>query len=319
MVREEQPRSLCDAAAPGSLRWAHQTWQTRRDGRKMQGRNTLGCLWVKMLLHQQGLGPSSMTRTHSCQSVTGNFQKGHLSASGRFSWGQEPVLSLLERRVWALGSEKPLTAMTARPHELLLGLVLLLPALPMPSNAGMDPSASLPARTRRSWLSPRAVLLMEFDRERVKRAIVQPKNLRQLRFWARDGNETAQAWGDSHHSSWCPYAASRLHSPSLLKPRAYCLRLGEHKKRMDWITGELRGFRKIKLLSTETVPHVGLDALECSSILITTYLWATAEASTPGTNTLWGVTLNFLYSNKQQQRSNPLLQAERQGKNIYFI
>lgn len=48
--------------------------------------------------------------------------------------------------------------------------------------------------------------------------------------------------------------------------------LGGHKRRMDWITGELRCFRKIKLLSTEAVPHVGLGALESSSILVTTYL-----------------------------------------------
>lgn len=45
----------------------------------------------------------------------------------------------------------------------------------------------------------------------------------------------------------------------------------DHKRRMDWVTGELRYLTKIKLLSTETVPHVGLGALERSSILITTY------------------------------------------------
>lgn len=67
-----------------------------------------------------------------------------------------------------------MTAMAAQPHELILGLLPLLPALPIPSNASTDLSAVLPQHTRRSWLSPVQSLLMEFDRERVKRATKEP-------------------------------------------------------------------------------------------------------------------------------------------------
>lgn len=45
---------------------------------------------------------------------------------------------------------------------------------------------------------------------------------------------------------------------------------------MEWITGELRGFRRIKLSSTETVPCAGLDALEPYNFddnLLVTYCW----------------------------------------------
>lgn len=112
-------------------------------------------------------------------------------------------------------------------------------------------------------------------RGRVNCVTLQPRNLRQLFFWAEDGNKTAQAWGDASHPCQLLTRWGSWTSGSMLKPRAHCPRQVVQKEDgVDY--WRLRGFRRIKWLSTGTVPCAGLDAPEPFNFdnnLLVSYCW----------------------------------------------
>lgn len=282
MVREEQPRSLCDAAGLGHLMSPPNLTNQRRW--KMQGHNTLGCLWVKLLLYQQGLGPSSMTQTHLCQSAAGNFQQSSFISNWKMllrprAWAQFAGETSLSFGFWEGNDSNGSSALQAAPG-----------AAPPPASTshpqqgrhwsvsralirqpGADLSAALPQSTRRSCLSPHAA---------PANGVWQGESeVCNQRTWGCFSSEHRMEM-KQHSTRWFPpqllmSLCSIQTSQSLSAEARDILSRGRqkkdglrgHKRRMDWITGELRCFRKIKLLSTEAVPHVGLGALESSSIL----------------------------------------------------